>query len=134
MLKERRLQIMGTKYRFACGDCGYRTVVSGGRDVGMMARTQTVACAECRELHDVTVGVLGDGRPGGDASIFGSRPLPPLLPAPVDTDDYIARTRVAVCPVDAAHQVTDWFSPGTCPRCGAVMSGGSPSDAEMMWD
>lgn len=44
---------MGTRRVFACPGCGYRALVSGGDDCGLLFATRTVVCGRCREVADV---------------------------------------------------------------------------------
>ena len=44
---------MGRTYSFECSRCGYRVRVAGGADEGEHFAVQTIACADCKELHDV---------------------------------------------------------------------------------
>ena len=47
---------MGSKSGYRCRGCGYEAIVSGGPDIGMVIRTQTMTCLDCRELVDVITG------------------------------------------------------------------------------
>ncbi|MHB1134828.1 MAG: hypothetical protein ACYC4L_20855 [Chloroflexota bacterium] len=88
---------MGAKFSFRCPSCAYAAEVSGGDDVGMMVRTTTILCADCRELHDVVTG----------ESLASASPSPRQTPLR--------------CPVAAEHAVSRWRHPGPCPRCGTTL-------------
>jgi len=51
---------MGTKYTFKCKRCGYNARVSGGKDFGMKAVTDTFTCGSCKNVVDVCVGEYGN--------------------------------------------------------------------------
>jgi hypothetical protein len=57
---------MGTAYNFTCTECGYSAMVSGGRDVGMVAVVRTMTCNDCKEVVDVLIGRYGESGPIGD--------------------------------------------------------------------
>jgi predicted RNA-binding Zn-ribbon protein involved in translation (DUF1610 family) len=100
---------MGSWYLFSCPKCGYEAEVSGGPDWGEAARTHTISCATCRELHDSLVGM--------DAHENPPAPLPEKLVCPR------SRTRV--------HDTRLWEHPGPCPRCGEGMERGPETT---LWD
>jgi hypothetical protein len=100
---------MGAKYRFACQECAYSTVVSGGSDVGMSCRTCTIACMTCHELMDIVV----SSEPWSSASLqLPKHPKCPLVPR-------------------ARHKCMYWTHPAECPRCGYTMERG---ELMMLWD
>jgi hypothetical protein len=41
-------------------------MVSGGRDVGMVAVVRTMTCNDCKEVVDVLIGRYGESGPIGD--------------------------------------------------------------------
>ena len=43
---------MGRTYLFECSKCGYHARVAGGAAEGEHFAVQTIACADCRALHD----------------------------------------------------------------------------------
>ena len=98
---------MGQHFQFRCEHCSYEAVVSGGPDLGMMSRTQTITCAKCKELADVVT----------SEEPWNSRApkLPPRCP----------RRRTA------KHPVKRWTAGGPCPRCGAALQKG---ELVALWD
>ena len=101
---------MGTKYEVKCEDCGYRAVVSGGRDVGMMAVVETMTCDDCKELVDVLIGRFGQEGQVGDS----------------DSD-----SQFGMCPQCDGKKVVPWGEARPCPRCGSTMV---PGDLIVNWD
>lgn len=99
---------MGQLFQFRCDGCGYEAKVSGGPDCGFNVATQTIACANCKELVDVVT-----SRDPGN-------PKAPKLPL------RCPRSRTV------KHPVKKWKAGGPCPRCGEKM----PETAEVlvMWD
>jgi len=75
-------------------------MVSGGRDVGMVAVVRTMTCKDCDELVDVLIGRYGENGPTGDP----------------DYDDDLD-----VCPNCKGRNVQLWSSSHSCPRCGCEM-------------
>lgn len=47
---------MGTIKTYTCNNCSYSVEISGGKDRGFSAITQTYVCILCKELSDVVVG------------------------------------------------------------------------------
>ena len=47
---------MGQLYGFECPSCGYHTEVSGGKDRGFVAFTQTKVCQDCKQVVDILIG------------------------------------------------------------------------------
>lgn len=103
---------MGTKQTFDCPDCGYSTIVSGGRDYGMVAVVQTMVCGDCQDLVDVLIGREFIDGPTGDPKY--------------DKD-------LGVCPDCHGHNVTPWPKEHPCPRCKSIMVI-DPDGLEMLWD
>jgi Zn finger protein HypA/HybF involved in hydrogenase expression len=97
---------MGTLYRFACESCAYEADVSGGRDAGFVARTETMVCRTCHDVVDVLVGESVEG----------------MLE---DADQHLNR-----CPKCRSHHVETWTGQ-RCPRCGLAMKKG---DVTLLWD
>ncbi len=116
---------MGRVYLFTCERCEYQARVSGGADDGYHCVTQTIACGDCKLLHDVVVRVrVADSPPR----------LKRLLPVPVDVRGVLLfgeppRTKWTEmklsCPVAAHHRVEQWNAPGKCPRCGNYLERGA---------
>lgn len=45
---------MGQRKTFECDSCGYEVLVSGGKDRGFIAYTNTYVCKDCNSLIDLT--------------------------------------------------------------------------------
>jgi len=102
---------MGEKFNFTCPGCGHTALVSGGRDMGMMAVVRTMTCEDCKELIDVRIGRYGKDGPTGDPNC--------------DKD-------LDICPVCRGHNVCPWPSRHPCPQCGGAMT--KDDDATILWD
>jgi hypothetical protein len=108
---------MGRTYLFECARCGYRVQVAGGADEGQHFAVQTIACSDCKALHDAVVRAKGSLRqrenPPQTAPKFaalldrlpprGGRPWLKFKPA---------------CPVSPRHRIRIWKRPDKCPKCG----------------
>jgi hypothetical protein len=79
-------------------------MVSGGDDRGEVMLTTTIACSECKVLHDV----------------------------PTRTPGSKGRWKVHAlqCP-SGKHHVRRWTNPGDCPKCGSGMVDGGLVE---IWD
>ncbi|GAB4282963.1 MAG: hypothetical protein Kow0068_07740 [Marinilabiliales bacterium] len=44
---------MGTRRTYQCKKCNYSAHVSGGQDMGLVEKTNTVICYNCNELVDI---------------------------------------------------------------------------------
>jgi hypothetical protein len=114
---------MGKTYLFECPLCHYRAQVCGGAAGGRHCEVQTVACRDCRELHDVFTRV----RRRAGAKENGKFPgfFRPEIPPSVLSDDKLGKLVwkdfAPMCPVDKKHSVELWNDPGRCPRCGNFM-------------
>lgn len=51
---------MGTLLKYICNNCNYSAEVSGGQDIGMLVKTNTVLCTKCEEVVDVQVDFMGE--------------------------------------------------------------------------
>jgi hypothetical protein len=121
-------EFMGRTYVFHCSRCGYQAQVSGGREEGFHCVTQTVACSDCKALHEVAVKLrVAAALPALKSNV---RPRKELLPSPIDPTKILLfgeppRTKWVIqkpgCPVAKNHRVTIWTAPGKCPRCGNFM-------------
>jgi hypothetical protein len=129
---------MGRTYWFECGKCGYRAKVSGRSDRGLNFGVQTIACRDCRQLHDA-VNRLRVPNESHELSLPLSLRRNPLelknqtLTAPPSLDSALNRLPYKgvrsfkwvkfkpVCPVTAWHRVEEWKDPGKCPRCGLFL-------------
>ncbi len=90
---------MGQTYEFTWADCGYEAKVSGGEDWGMMCRTHTIHCKDCRELYDIMT--ADDPR--------NPKPIRELSP-----QQYR-------CPKSLSHAIKLWRHRGSCPKCGETL-------------
>lgn len=102
---------MGSKFNFTCTNCNYSAMVSGERDYGMEAVVQTMVCADCQELVDVSIGRFGEDGPTGDA----------------DYDKDLGR-----CPECDGGRVSVWLDAHLCPRCRGEMT--REEDLIVLWD
>ena len=92
---------MGMHLEHRCAGCGYTTTVSGRRDFGFAAVTETMACADCREVTDVLV----------EQTALFEKPAGPVAPS------------CRRCGADEAA-LTLWRSGDPCPRCGRPLPAG----------
>jgi len=111
---------MGRTYLFECSRCGYRVCVAGGADEGEHFAVQTIACADCKVLHDAVVRFKASpwlrGNPPKTAPKFAAvlNRLPPRG----------ARQWLKfkpACPVSPLHRIRFWKQPDKCPRCGIFL-------------
>jgi len=115
---------MGRTYSFECCKCGYQVRVAGGAGAGEHFAVQTIACADCRALHDAVVhfkpSLRQEENPPPAAPPFaamlnrlpprGARPWWKFKPA---------------CPISPRHRVRSWKQPDKCPKCGNFMEPGA---------
>ena len=102
--------LMGCKYELKCEGCGYSAVVSGGKDVGMVAVVQTMTCHDCKDLVDVLIGRYGEEGP---------------------IDDAVSAHELGSCPECGGKKVVPWDETRPCPSCGTQMV---PGELAVMWD
>ena len=114
---------MGCVYTFICPRCEYQAHVAGKIAEGLHCVTQTIACDECKIVRDVTLKLRVTEVPEAETRILlTAKPdfLPPML-----LHGKPQRTKwlefKPTCPMDAAHRIGVWTSPGKCPRCGIFM-------------
>ena len=88
---------MGEWFEFKCPKCGYRAEVSGGKDCGMVAVTETMICESCRELVDVQIGFA--------------------IPSPDNKWDK----EMGRCPECRSDDLTPWRKSRPCPKCSTKM-------------
>ena len=105
---------MGEVFEHVCV-CGFRATVSGGRDAGMCALTETVVCEECGSLSDRLTHEHTAQRTGGPGSRFA-----PVAPAPCEA-----------CGADSAR-IRPWFSGDPYPSCARPL--GRSGDSIVLWD
>jgi len=110
---------MGRMYLFECSKCGYRARVAGGAAAGVQFAVQTIACLDCRELHDVVVRCRMASQSPEDP--------PPKLPRAAALWNRLpwgGKTWVKfkpICPVSTTHRIRLWKQPGHCPKCGVFL-------------
>jgi len=129
---------MGRSYWFDCSKCGYRAKVSGGADRGLHFFVQTVACADCRQLHDVVIrmrvpeesvakDLLSTWRRSGSTAGRNDFDTPATFESVVNRLLYRGVRRFRwfnfklQCPVSRLHRVKSWQTPDKCPRCGTFL-------------
>jgi len=111
---------MGRTYLFECSRCGYRVCVAGGADEGDHFAVQTIACADCKALHDAVIRMRISPRlkenPPTTAPKFAavSNRLPPR------GGRHWLKFKAA-CPISLLHRIRLWGQPGKCPRCGMFL-------------
>lgn len=101
---------MGELNFFECSSCNYHAEVSGGKDRGFVAFTQTKVCQDCRQVVDVLVGEAGK------------------LSGPKATTIPKAKQQ---CPTCKGHNLKVWKG-RACPKCGGKMKKGG--GLICMWD
>lgn len=115
---------MGRSYLFECFKCGYRVHVAGGADEGEHFAVQTIACSDCKALHDAVVRAKASLRQRENlpqnapkfAAVLnrlpprGARPWLKFKPA---------------CPVSPWHRIRTWEWPDRCPKCGSFLEQGA---------
>jgi hypothetical protein len=99
---------MGAKYVYTCR-CGYESEVSGQEDMGFAVRTQTMICADCKEVVDVVIGA----------------PMPDI-PLDDEIKDIIGK-----CSTCKGIHVTKWPESQPCPKCNSSMEQG---EMTILWD
>jgi hypothetical protein len=99
---------MGTIFQFSCPNCGYKAEVSGGKDFGFTAATNTILCKNCKKLYDVVTSKESWKACEDDW-------LPPAYQ----------------CPKSKRHEVELWFHPGACPKCSLTLV---REDEILLWD
>lgn len=101
---------MGQFYSFECPSCGYHAEVSGGKDRGFVAFTQTKVCQDCKQVADILIGKAAE------------------LSADKATTIPKAKQQ---CPACEGHNLKAWTG-RACPKCGAKMNKGIGPIC--MWD
>ena len=111
---------MGRTYSFECSKCGYRARVAGGADEGEHFAVQTIACTDCKALHDAVTRFKASSRQKGNPPQTAPQYAVVLnrLP-PRGTRQWLKFK--PVCPVLSRHRIRLWKQPDKCPRCGTFM-------------
>jgi hypothetical protein len=140
---------MGRSYWFECPRCGYRAKVSGGADRGFNFLVQTIACLDCKQLHDAVIRARMPVEPQArkfSSTIRRVKPSGPERVAPCNVDrisssakcppsfeSVLSRLAYAgvkrlrwvqfklQCPVSPRHRIESWNEPNKCPRCGIYL-------------
>jgi hypothetical protein len=111
---------MGTSYLFTCKKCGYQVRSSGGKDMGMLAVTDTYICTSCMEIVDVYVGEYGITYKKGE--------IPVIRQPGVDLDFY----RCPEC--GSGETLIKWSKvKRPCPKCKGRMEKDAAGNI-VMWD
>jgi hypothetical protein len=122
---------MGRTYSFECSKCGYHVHVAGGVDEGEHFAVQTIACADCKALHDAVTRFKASPRqrenPSKTAPKFAAvfNRLPPR-----DARHWLKFK--PACPVWPLHRIRAWKQPGKCPKCGTFLE--QSAIPFRMWD
>jgi hypothetical protein len=127
---------MGRSYWFECSKCGYRAKVSGRADRGIDFFVQTIACQDCKALHDIVTKLkIPDDEPGLP-SVFRRNKfflfqrntnVPPDFETVLNRLPYRGVKRFKwvpfklLCPLSTIHRVRAWNDPDRCPRCGTYL-------------
>ena len=126
---------MGRYFEFTCRACGYKAVVSGGDDMGLLCVTTTIVCYDCKELLDVPVSF----EPWDEENDLSNAPIvcpgrPPSSELKNDDEDEYGDEDEEEDEEDYSnptHKVERWSHPGKCPRCGDTLEAG---DCVLLWD
>jgi hypothetical protein len=103
---------MGTRRGYLCENCGLAACVSGGRDRGFRAFTETFYCPSCQTLQDVSM----TGLPAG----------------PGDDRPRLENTTPS-CRKCGGVALVPWRRDQACPRCEGRM-GEDPEGLLVHWD
>lgn len=101
---------MGELHTFECPSCGYHAEVSGGKDRGFIAFTQTKVCQNCRQVVDVLTGKA--------TKLSAAQAI--IIPKAKQE-----------CPACKGHDLKAWKG-RLCPKCGGKMALGLGPIC--MWD
>jgi hypothetical protein len=111
---------MGRTYLFECSRCGYRARVAGGASEGEHFAVQTIACADCKELHDAVVRFKASPRLNGNPPKTAPKFVAVLNRLPPRGVRQWLKFKPA-CPVSPLHRIRIWKQPDKCPRCGIFL-------------
>jgi hypothetical protein len=106
---------MGSKATYTCSHCGYSAGAGSGIDFGMAAAVATIACHQCKRLHDLAL-----SEPPGDVMTHLESD-PGWEPADLR------------CPRGKKHRVRIWRSGDGCPRCSEPLAV-KPDGEFILWD
>jgi hypothetical protein len=116
--------IMGRTYAFECPRCDYRVHIAGGAAEGVHFAVQTIACADCRALHDAVIRFKAALRPRDAPPKTAPKFAALLLRLPPRGPRHWLKFKPA-CPVSPRHRIQLWKQPGKCPRCGTFLEPGA---------
>ena len=108
---------MGRTYLFECSKCGYHARVAGGADEGEHFAVQTLACADCKLLHDVVVRFKISPWTANNLSSTAPKFAMALNRLPPRGVRQWLKFKPA-CPVASWHRIRIWKRPDKCPKCG----------------
>jgi len=108
---------MGRTYLFECSKCGYHVRVAGGADEGAHFAVLTIACADCRELHDVVTLFKTPPQPEENLPKTTPKFAVALNRLPPSGARQCLKFKPA-CPVASWHRIRPWKQPDRCPKCG----------------
>ena len=111
---------MGRTYLFECNRCGYRACVAGGADEGDHFAVQTIACADCKSLHDAVTRLRISPRLKENPPATAPKVTAVLNCLPPRGARLWVKFKT-VCPVSPLHRIRLWKQPDKCPRCGMFM-------------
>ena len=99
---------MGSKHKYICNKCGYSVLASGKQDYGMIVKTDTYICHDCKEVVDVDVEYWTDRKP--------------------------KKSTIGECPIcESKKHLVKWDNQTRpCPRCDGTLE--KIYEDYMMWD
>lgn len=98
---------MGQKYRYTCGECGYKTIIVGQKDRGFISIQNTFVCTDCKILFDAEIQIYSD------------------------TDDKWVDKNEIVCPTCKTDKIEVWENK-VCPKCSTEMR--TDDSLMILWD
>jgi len=111
---------MGRTYSFECSKCGYHARVAGGADEGGYFAVQTIACADCKELHDAVIRWKASPRLRDNPPRTAPKFIALLNRLPPRGARQWLKFKPA-CPVSPLHRTRPWKQPDRCPKCGVFL-------------
>jgi len=108
---------MGRSYLYECSRCGYRACVAGGAAEGDHFAVQTIACVNCKALHDAVTRLRIPPQLKDNPPVTAPRFIAVLNRLPPRGGRYWLKFKPA-CPVSPSHRVRLWQPPDKCPKCG----------------
>lgn len=99
---------MGQYYKFVCESCGYKTIVSGEPDRGLVTMTDTFVCLDCKEIFDLTIKTYSE-----------------------TNNKWTERTEEISCEKCKGHNLKTWHKE-ECPKCKSKMT--TDRSVTFLWD